>query len=115
VKILLALGVLGFTYLKFIPNQYKFHCPIWETTGVYCPGCGTTRALISLLDGNSARAIQQNSLIFTAPLFVLMWHLTQRSKLRKLASILFYVQLGLVVLSFLIARNIPGSPLAPNS
>ena len=39
-------------------------CVVWKQTGVYCPGCGGTRAACHLVRGNWREAAQSNLLIY---------------------------------------------------
>lgn len=39
--------ILDFSLVEYIPA-----CALKEMTGYYCPGCGGTRAVLSLLDGH---------------------------------------------------------------
>lgn len=48
-------------------------CPFYWLTGLYCPGCGSTRALHALLHGDIAQAWAMNPLLVsTLPLIALM-------------------------------------------
>ena len=54
--------------LQFDPNRAGNPlppCPFHWLTGLYCPGCGATRALHALLHGNLQKALSMN------PVFVL--------------------------------------------
>ena len=63
----------GAVFYAFPPWQYRFYpvCPVFRYAHVLCPGCGSTRALASLLHGNFAQAWHDNAL-FVAILPVLM-------------------------------------------
>ncbi len=37
-------------------------CPVYELTGLYCPGCGSGRAALALLRGDVAAAFSHNAL-----------------------------------------------------
>jgi hypothetical protein len=58
---LCAAAVLFF----FDPSQHGFYpsCLFYRTTGLQCPGCGSLRALHSLLHGELARALHYNALL----------------------------------------------------
>jgi hypothetical protein len=51
---------------RFPPQQYHFYpvCPVYRYLHLYCPGCGSTRALSALLHGRVFEATHYN------PLFV---------------------------------------------
>ncbi len=58
----LAAALTAAILLRFPPSHYSFYprCPIHETFGLLCPGCGATRALAALLHGNLREAIRLN-------------------------------------------------------
>lgn len=39
-------------------------CPFYALTGLYCPGCGTCRALADVFHGRFAEAFSHNMLLF---------------------------------------------------
>ena len=44
-------------------TQIGMPCPILSLTGLQCPGCGSTRALYSLLHGDPVKAFSMNPLL----------------------------------------------------
>ena len=96
-------------------------CPFHAWTGLYCPGCGSTRALYSLLHGDIGHALAMNPLLVIAlPLVVVMaLHMAgwRPCTLDPLMRVLGNPKLWLVVLvGFGILRNLPFAPfnaLAP--
>jgi len=49
-------------------------CIIKNTTGINCIGCGITRAITSLLNGNFYSAINYNiSVVIVFPLIIYIW------------------------------------------
>lgn len=64
-----GLAAAGATVLfLFDPTAYAFYppCPFHALTGLWCPGCGTTRALHELLRGDLAAAFGLNPLMVVA-------------------------------------------------
>jgi hypothetical protein len=59
---MVALGVA--VLLRFPPEEYAFYpaCPVYRYLHLRCPGCGTTRALASLLHGDMGEALRLNAL-----------------------------------------------------
>lgn len=63
--IMLPIG-LGIAYAVtqwIIPRTPEVECFIWSIFGVYCPGCGGTRALVALAEGEILLSIWYHPLI----------------------------------------------------
>jgi len=88
-------------------------CVFHLATGLYCPGCGITRAALSLLHGQLAPAFRYNPLVFTlAPMYAIYWLLT-RQQHRRAGQAVMAVMLTITI-AFGIVRNMPvGDFLAP--
>ena len=88
-------------------------CPFHALTGLYCPGCGTTRALHALLHFDWPTAVTMNPLAAIAiPILPLLFlHQLQPHAIlpKRLADA--RVWLG-VVLAFAILRNLPWAPFS---
>lgn len=69
VSVAMALGVV---YFFFDPAGSRLfpRCPFLSLTGLRCPGCGSQRALHSLLHGEIARAAHYNLLLTLSLPFV---------------------------------------------
>ena len=72
------MGALAlFFYFSFDPETgdgwFFPKCPVYLFTGLYCPSCGSQRALHALLHGNILHALHYNYfLIFGVPFFSLL-------------------------------------------
>jgi hypothetical protein len=55
--------------------QHIFFTPCWfyRTVGLYCPGCGGTRALTALLSGNPLRSLRMNPLVLPAAIWMAVY------------------------------------------
>ncbi len=58
-------GLLLYYLYQFDPNLSKFapKCSFYYFTGLYCPGCGSQRALHALLHGHLSTAFAFNPLL----------------------------------------------------
>ncbi len=56
---------LGMVLFEFNPSQHGFYprCLLYTTTGIYCPGCGSLRAMHQLTHGHLAAALRCNPLL----------------------------------------------------
>lgn len=85
-------------------------CAIRERTGVWCPGCGMTRALVDLADGDLVGSLRYNALL--VPFFVVtiyMWWVVLAGRADLYAAALRTVKVSAVVVgSFTVVRNLPG-------
>jgi hypothetical protein len=119
---LTVLGVLAAAFFYFVnPSSVAFlpRCPLYTTTGIYCPGCGSTRALHELLRGHWLAALRLNAL-FTLSLpclavFGLYRWATPDCHRDTWKPQWTWVLLGMVV-TFAVLRNVPVFPftmLAP--
>jgi Protein of unknown function (DUF2752) len=58
----LSLGMGAAMLWRFPPTASSFYpsCPVYTMLHLYCPGCGGTRALAALLQGQFAQAVHFN-------------------------------------------------------
>jgi len=67
-----ALVFAGGVGLQIGLSAFRLHpwqCPIFSSTGIPCPGCGLTRAMVLLLQGQWRASIQYHAF---APIFLLL-------------------------------------------
>lgn len=96
-------------------------CPFHALTGLYCPGCGATRALHALVHGDVMHALAMNPMFtLTLPLLVLLL-LNATTRLppslalaaQRISDARFW---AVAVIGFAVLRNLPWAPftlLAP--
>ena len=113
----ICIGIAGGLVIwRFPPKEYDIwpSCLIYEWTGLYCPGCGNTRALAALMRGDWLECFSMNAL-FVPMILCLIVSLTNPKLARKSW---FAISIGVVVISFVILRNLPWYPftlLAPEA
>ena len=114
IGILVALAAIVAVYALFDPAEtwWMPRCPVHALTGWDCPGCGSQRAIHSLLRGDVAAAFGFNAfLILISPYLValavaeLNRHRWARAYRRLTSSPVIYTLLALIVL-WSVARNL---------
>ncbi|MFX3639256.1 MAG: DUF2752 domain-containing protein [Candidatus Pristimantibacillus sp.] len=103
-----SLGVGALLYLKvWLPvTKIGIPCVFHELTGFYCPGCGVTRVIQSLLQLDIEQAFRYNSLLFVLLPLYAMYFVATRKKLRLLSNGIMTIMVIMAV-AFGILRNIP--------
>jgi hypothetical protein len=115
-------GASAFLYVVD-PSRHAVYpqCFLYNATGIYCAGCGATRALYALLHGRVLAALHDNVLFVAMLPFLLyvagsyaltawranMWPaipLESRTLLRR------GLALFALMVAFMIVRNLPGVP-----
>jgi hypothetical protein len=115
-------GASAFLFLVN-PNRHAVYpqCLLHRMTGLYCAGCGATRALYALLHGRVLEAIHDNALFVGALPFLLAlagfyltktWRANAWPRLEISPGTVALRGLGifLVMVVFTVVRNLPGSP-----
>lgn len=122
---LLLLGVIALFYFKIDPTEVDFLliCPLYSTSGIYCPGCGSQRAIHNLLHLDFLSALKNNFLLVIGLLlFVYHYGISMINNIfnKNYSSVLNHtmaVKLLIIgTLLFWILRNLPIYPftlLAP--
>ena len=109
-RTLLFFGLLVFTFGNFSALTI-WTCPIYKLFGIYCPGCGATRAFGDLLRLDIQGAFNQNALMLTLPILVpISGFINRRSTFWARVYIVFLVACTCI---FFVVRNLPNSDFAP--
>lgn len=107
------LAALGFSYLAISALGFGFRCPIHSLTGFYCPGCGSTRAVRALLNGDLQLAFHDNALLLAAPVLMVIGAVLNKYWKNRMWLYVFLGLLFIAVVSFTVLRNQPDSAFAP--
>jgi hypothetical protein len=116
-------GICAALLLLFVFNPassiFCAPCPFHRLTGLYCPGCGSLRAVHQLLHGNLAVAFGLNPLLVASLPFFGFWIIfygmpaLRNQPLRSAVIPAFYIRfILLIILLFWILRNITIYPFA---
>lgn len=115
-----AVGAAGLAALAAVgvvdpgePGHYP-SCPVFALTGLFCPGCGSLRAMHALVHGDLATAWARNPLTVPAFAVLLGAYLEWGQRVftgapRRVVAPpwLLWTLLGFVV-AFTLLRNVPG-------
>ena len=106
IVVLLILGYGIFIYF----NQDLFFCPILKYFHIYCPACGVTRMILSVLELDFYQAFRFNPLIFILLVILILFSIVQMFTFinkRKFIHINNKVYIGLVIvlIVYTIMRN----------
>jgi len=105
------------------PSRHAVYpqCILYNTTGLYCAGCGATRAVYALLHGRLLDALHDNALFVAAlPWLLYFAGAYVLTAWRKNAWPEVFIEPGklawrgsglfLLMITFMIVRNLPGAP-----
>ena len=98
-------------YLLNLFFNISIKCPIYELTHLYCPGCGITRCLFSLIQLDFYKAFKYNQLVFILLPISFIYYIIYSYyyiKYNKRITIPKYISITIliIVLLFGILRNI---------
>jgi hypothetical protein len=104
--ILILTIALAFIYFSDPTGGPILPCIFNKVTGYYCPGCGMTRSIHSILRFQFTQAFRYNSLSLVIPFLLVIYYITKYKKKEKIAKLILIL---MIVLSFFygILRNIP--------
>ena len=105
--IFLGLGVLWILLLTAL----HYHCPILELFHLFCPGCGGTRMVISLLNLDFYQAFRYNPLLFILLIIgfiylIFMGIVYKKKKILVIPSIRIWISLIVILFIYMILRNL---------
>jgi len=118
--LILIFGI-GLIVLYFLVNPRNVElfpkCPLYVTTGIYCPGCGSQRAIHHLLNFNFYGVVQQNILfIFGLLIIIYFWTIKGLNLIfnKKYYNYIYHPKTPIIILIFVvlfwILRNISYYP-----
>jgi hypothetical protein len=88
-------------------------CPFRVLTGWDCPLCGGLRMTHDVLHGDLSAAITDNLILLVGIPMLAGWILLRRSRKKALLPMPAVVTVVIVMLAWMVVRNLPGFPLVP--
>ena len=113
---IVLVSLMLFYLLVWLPlTHIGIPCPVLTVTGLYCPGCGMTRAAISLLHLDMYQSFRYNALLFFIPPLYGIYYLANKYQWKKSGGAIMLSMLILAI-GYGISRNIPAlSWMAPTA
>jgi len=118
----LTIGIIRFVHVDAFKIFY-FPCAFHKHTGLYCPGCGSSRAMSAMLHLDLLKAISHNIMVVIFLPVIIYWGIAESLEIywnkklpRPRLSKKFILGIFWAFLAFWILRNIPIGPfikLAP--
>lgn len=101
-------------YFIFMKKVFHMMCPVVLLTGFPCPGCGLTRAGISMLHGDFRAAWEQNLMIYPIVIFLILYIVFRyflKKDTTKFSWVLLMI-LGAMIVYYIyrMCRYFPGEP-----
>ena len=115
-----AIALAAVTTIGLLDPELRGHlspgCPFRTVTGLDCPGCGATRAVYALTQGDVGLALDHNVLVVLAlPVFAgawVLWLLARTGRRVRPLVVPPIVSYGIavVLVTFWVLRNLPWTP-----
>ena len=120
VILIIVLSIIGLITYYYLNQNYNFSIPclFHQITGYYCPGCGITRCLFSLLERKIYQAFMYNQLVFILLPFIILYFIyttyvyifnKKNTIINKIPNYM-YIILLIIVISYGIIRNLDFFP-----
>ena len=111
--LLLVLGAAACVVLLLAPpgspkSKWLPKCIFYQWTGLYCPGCGATRAFSALLHGDIKASLHDNLLLIPGGLMLILLIVKPNLSLKRPVA----VAIATIVIGFAVLRNLPFAPFA---
>ena len=91
--IILLFALIAVFYLSF-------GCPVRLLTGISCPGCGMTRAVLALLRLDIGLAIEMHPLVFLLPVAAAVYLLRKRIPKKAMSALCVFALILLTAVYF---------------
>lgn len=107
---LIICPILGGLYLHFLVPRLAVPCLFYTFLGMYCPGCGGTRAITALLHGQLLQSVWYHPVVpYTAVMFLgfMITHTLEKLHVARIHGWKFhdwyiYVALVIIVVNFIL-------------
>lgn len=119
--LLLGISLIAVLFFFLNPNEHVIfpRCVFYSFSGYYCPGCGSQRAIYSLLHLNIAGVVQ-NNFLFLPAVAAIIYHFLHSVLNRRFnwrLPNIFYMKntpwiIFSIIILFWLLRNLPVYPFS---
>lgn len=106
IGIIILSALVIFVYISNPREGPIFPCMFNKITGLYCPGCGMTRAVHSMLKFDFYQSFRYNSLLYLMPPLIAIYYYFRHRKKEKMSKLILILML-VIAIGYGILRNIP--------
>lgn len=102
-------SIISIVAILVLSGRIAIPCIFYKITGLYCPVCGSTRAIKALLKGDILLSIRNNLLLYTImPLLLGLWFINKKTK-NKYKEIIYMLMIFLIIIAIIygVLRNLP--------
>lgn len=111
--VLILIFICTIIYLYFFNNINIFSCSIYNHFGIYCPGCGCTRAFNELIHLNILKSVYYNPAVLYGVSMSILYVFTQtidrilkREKhIMPYSNLYLYIGIAILIINWIV-RNI---------
>ena len=107
--IILGLIVIALSIFVYFKDPFSgpiLPCIFNKITGLYCPGCGMTRAVNSCFKFEFYQALRFNALLFIMPIGLAAYYFAYHTKKLKIAKTILIVMI-IIAIGYGVLRNLP--------
>ncbi len=103
------LALASFVFLRLYAQNIMHllpGCSFLKNTGMYCPGCGATRAVFSILHGRFIMAVRYNAGLCALGIICLLCYFEYALNKKILPrSPVFWIVFGIILAYYYVIRN----------